>query len=114
MNIAPISDPKTMIPAHGGDPEHAARGDVQVVQRVGGPLLADDEGDPCDDRDAEQREGERPGIRDRREVDAEDRRPDHHRRQDPAEVVDLLGRLVDVGRHEPDRHDQRDDGQRAA
>ena len=33
MNIAPISEPKTMIPAHGRDPEDAAAGDVQVVER---------------------------------------------------------------------------------
>ena len=112
MNMAPISDPKTMMPAAGSHPEHAPRGDLEVVQRVGDTLLAQDERDTRDQRHDDQAEGEPSFARDRREVDGQDQPADHRGRQDPAEVVDLLGRLVDVGRHEPDGHDQRDDRQR--
>ena len=34
MNAAPMSEPKTMIPAHAATQKIAARGDVQVVQRI--------------------------------------------------------------------------------
>ena len=34
MNIAPISEPKTMIPAQAATQKIAPRGDVEVVERV--------------------------------------------------------------------------------
>ena len=42
----------------------------------------------------------------------EHERGDEHDRQDAAEVVDRVGRLVHVAGHEPKRHHERDDRQR--
>ena len=50
MNIAPMSEPNTMMPGAGRDPERPSRGDVQVVQRVARAALANDEGDAGGDR----------------------------------------------------------------
>ena len=40
MNIAPMSEPNTMIPAQAATQKIAPRGDVEVVQRVRDPPLA--------------------------------------------------------------------------
>ena len=101
-----------MIPATAATQNTRREAMSRSYSGFGDASLADDEGDPGDDRDGEQDEGQAPLVRDRREVDAEDQRADQHGRQDPAQVVDRLGRLVDVRRHEPDGHDQRDDRQR--
>ena len=55
MNIAPISDPNTMIPAHAATQNTRRDGDREVVQRVRRPPLAHDE------RDARRRPRSRPG-----------------------------------------------------
>ena len=44
-NMAAISEPKTMIPAHAATQKMRRDGDVQVVERVRGAALADEEGD---------------------------------------------------------------------
>ena len=95
-------------PGAGGDPERRAGGDLEVVERVLRPPLADQEGDRrgCGDREQAEREGALVGHR--REVDPEDQRAHEHDREDAAEVVDRIGRLVHVARHEEQRHDQRD------
>ncbi len=51
-------------------------------------------------------------VRDGREVDRQDERPDQDRGQDAAEVVDRVGRLVHVSGHEPPRHEQGDERER--
>ncbi len=76
----------------GRNPERRPGGDVEVVQRVLGPSLTDDEGDRGRDRDERQADDQRPHVRDGREVDRQDQRPDEQRRQDAAKVVDGVGR----------------------
>ena len=51
MNIAPISEPKTMIPAQAATQKIAPRGDLEVVERVRGPALAEHEGAGGGERD---------------------------------------------------------------
>ena len=63
MNIAPISEPKTMIPATAATQNTRREAIVEVVQRVRDAPLADDERDPGDDRDGEQAERERALVR---------------------------------------------------
>ena len=113
MNIAPISEPKTMIPAQAATQNTRRDAIVEVVQRVGDPSLADDERDAGDDRDDRQAEREGALVRDRREVDGRgsaaptstaDRMPP---RLSTFSVVSLTW-----AGHEPDRHDERDGGQR--
>ena len=74
--------------------------------------LAQHEGDQPDERDDGQRQGQSSLVRHRREVDGEDQRPDEGDGEDAPEVVDALGRLVDVGRDEEPGHEHGDDGQR--
>ena len=45
MNIAPISEPNTMMPATAATQNIRRAGDVEVVERVARPALADDERD---------------------------------------------------------------------
>ena len=99
-----------MIPAHAATQNVVRERDVEVVQRVGGAALADA-------RTRRQRRARRPAPResasvpafgDRGEVDRQDQRADQDDREDAAEVVDRLGRLVDVGGDEHERHDQGD------
>ena len=99
-------------PGARGDPERAARRDVQVVQRYGRATLADDERDQRRDGDGAEADGESALVRHRGEVDGENEAGDRHHREDAAEVVDRIGRLVDVGGNERQRHHQGDDGQR--
>ena len=77
----------------------------EVVERVRGAALAEDEGDaPRRATTASPiAERRRLRVRHRREVDRQDERADEHDREDAAEVVDRLGRLVDVRRDEPQR-----------
>ena len=96
MNIAPISVPKTMIPATAATQKVAPRCDLEVVQRGRGAALADDERHRGGERDRRQSERQRALARDRREVDREHERRDEQHREDAAEVVDRIGGLVDV------------------
>ena len=80
-----------------GHPERLARGDLEVVERVGCAPLADDEERQHDDRQDEQADRERLHVGHRDEVERHDERADHDRGEDAAEVVHRLGRLVDVG-----------------
>ena len=66
----------------------------------GARRCAQQERDRARDRDRRQAEGQRALVRHGREVDREDERGDEHDGQDAAEVVDGIGRLVDVARHE--------------
>ena len=63
MNIAPISEPKTMIPATAATQNTRREAIFEVVQRVGDASLANDERDPGNDRDDEQGEREAPLVR---------------------------------------------------
>ena len=67
-------------PRRGGDPEDAAPGHVEVVERVLRTTLADHEGDERRERDGRQPEGQRSHVRHGREVDREDERRDEDRR----------------------------------
>jgi hypothetical protein len=93
-------------------PEDPPGGDVEVVERVPRAALPEDEPDPGRDRDGEQPDRQGSLVRDRREVDPEDQRPDHDDRENAPEVVDRVRRLVDVARHEDDRHQQGDPHER--
>ena len=112
MNMAPINDPKTMMPPQRRDPEGAATGDVKVVEGVRGATLAHDEGGRRDDRDGRQHQSQDAGVGDRREVDGQDQRRHQDDRQHPAEVVDRVGRLVHMAGHVDQRHHQGDRRQR--
>ena len=92
MNIAPISEPKTMIPASAATQNVGRAATCEVVERVRSPALADVEGDQRGERDRAEHERERRPVRHGCEVDREDQRPDEHEREDAAEVVDGLGR----------------------
>ena len=96
MNIAPISEPNTMIPAKAPTQKVGRAATVQVVERVARAALAHEERDRREDRDAAEDERGGLGLRHRREVDREDQAPDEHQRHDAAEVVDRFGGLVDV------------------
>ena len=94
------------------DPEDATRRDVEVVEGYRGPLLPDEERDAGDDRHCREAHDDFGLVRHRREVDREDQAPDHQRGQHTTEVVDRLGRLVHMARHEEDREEQRDSSER--
>ena len=108
----PHQRPEDDDPGAGSHPEHPPTGDVQVVQRVGGSPLPDHERDPGRDRDEHEADHERTFVRHGREVDAQDQAADEQHRQDPAEVVDRVGRLVHVGGNEANGKDERDDRER--
>jgi hypothetical protein len=112
MNMAPISDPNTMMPATAATQKIGRAATVQVVEGVGRPALTDDERGDRDARPTAPASPRVPLVGHHREVDADDDRPDHQHRQDAAEVVDRVGRLVDVGRHELEGHREGDDGER--
>ena len=101
-----------MIPGAGGDPERGSCGDVEIVERVLRPTLADVEGDQRGDGDCRQPEHECSLVRDGREVDRQDQRRNQHDREDAAEVVDWIGRLVDVARDEEEGQHERHRGER--
>ncbi len=111
-NMAAINEPKTMIPAHAATQKMRRDCDLQVVQRVRRTALADEEREQRRRGDHGETEHECPLVRHGSEVDREDERPDEHDREDPAEVVDRLARLVHVARHEEERHYERDDRER--
>ena len=99
MNIAPISEPNTMMPAHGRHPEDRPRGDVEVVERIGGSPLSDHEADErghADDREPEHQPSAQSGTA--AKLIARITAPTSDDRQDAAEVVDRLRGLVDVAR----------------
>jgi hypothetical protein len=83
-------------PGAGRDPEGRASGHVQVVQRVAGAPLPHHEGDQGGQCDGCHAQHEGPGSRHGREVDAQDEAAHQEHGQDPADVVDRGGRLVDV------------------
>ena len=95
-----------------GDPEDAARRHVEVVQRIPGAALPDEERDPGGDRDRSEPDRDSPLVRDRGEVDRDDEGADEDGRHDAAEVVDRIARLVDVTRDEHDRQYEGDGGER--
>ena len=76
-----------MIPAHAATQKMRRLGDLQVVERVRGPSLADEKRDQRRQRDRCEPEHERSLVRNRREVDREDQRADEDDREDSAEVV---------------------------
>ena len=98
MYIAPMSEPKTMMPAHGRHPERRTGGYVEVVERVRGATLSDDERDAGRQRHDGERHHERSLVGHGREVDGQDERRDQDDGEDAAEVVDRFGALV---RREP-------------
>ena len=112
MNIAPISDPKTMIPATAATQNVGRAAMSRSYSGILGPSLADDERDRRRDADDRQADHERRHVRDGREVDGKDQRSDQDGGQDAAEVVDRVGRLVDVRRHESPGHEEGDDRER--
>ena len=94
------------------DPEHAAAGDVKVVQRVAGTALADDERDSCGEHDRRESQHQASGVRDRCEVDPEHERRNQHDGEDPAEVVDRIASLVHVSWNVAEGEQQGNDGKR--
>ena len=112
MNIAPISEPKTMIPAQAATQKIRRAGDLEVVERRARPPLADHEGAGRGERDDAEADRQRPLARHRGEVDPQHQRRDQQDREDAAEVVDRLGRLVDVGRDVAPGHEEGEGRQR--
>ena len=99
-------------PGAGGDPERRAGGHVEVVERVPRATLPDDEEEGRDGCGPQQREREGLLVRYRQEVDRDDQPADEHSRERAPHVVDRIRCLLDVARHEADRHRQRDDHER--
>ena len=100
-------------PGAGRHPEGRPRGRVQVVERVRRPALPDHERDQREQRRRRTGRGSSPvSFGTAAKLIAEDQRADEHDREHAAEVVDRLGRLVHVARHEHERHHERDHRQR--
>ncbi len=93
-------------------PEDAAPCHAQVVQREPGPALANHEGDPCRKGDDPQPGGDGSFARHRGEVDRQHERRHQQDRDDAAEVVDRVRRLVDVCGHVAVGHVQGNHGER--
>jgi hypothetical protein len=97
-----------MIPAHAAThPEDAATRNAEVVERVRSAALSQVERDQRSKSDRPEPQRERALVRNGREVDRRDRRRDEHDGQQTAEVVDRVGCLVHVARHEQQRQDER-------
>ena len=112
MNIAAISEPNTITPAHAATQKMRRPRDVEVVERGGRASLAQHERDAGGERDQPEPERERAAVRHRREVDRQHERRDEQHGQDAAEVVDRVGRLVHVRGDQLDRQHQRDQRER--
>ena len=100
-----------MMPAQRGDPEDPAPGHLEVVERRARPALADHERHGGRQRHRAQADGHRPLVRHRREVDREHQRRHQQDREDAAEVVDRVARLVHVRGHEAVGHVERHQGE---
>src|SRR5262249_30881060 len=92
-----------------GHPEHPTPSNVQVVQRMVCPPLADDECNRRRDRYRSQPERHRSFVRDWRKIDGKQKRSDEQDGKNAAEFVYGVVRLVDMARHHGDREYQRDD-----
>ena len=86
-----------MIPAQAATQKVAPPGDLEVVQRRGGPPLAQHEGDAGGQGDEPEADRQRALARHRGEVDSQHQGRDEEDREDAAEVVDGVAGLVDVG-----------------
>ena len=91
-----LLEPKTMIPAQAATQKIRRARVLEVVQRVRRAPLTKVEGAERRQCDGRQAEHERALVGHRGEVDREDQRSHENDRQDPAEVVDRVRRLVDV------------------
>ena len=111
MNIAPISEPKTMIPATAATQKTRREAMSRSYSGFATRRWRITNATPATIAMANRTSARRPSFGTGAKLMPRIDRPDEHRRQDPAQVVDLLGRLVDVRRHEADGHDQRDDGE---
>ena len=96
-----------MIPAQAATQKTRGPAMPRYVERALGATLADVESDQGSDRDRREPADKCPLAGNRREVDAEDCGRHEQYRQDPAEVVDRIGRLVDVTRDIAQRHEHR-------
>ena len=92
MNIAPINEPNTMIPAHAATQNtrrlamcRSYRGFAARRWRMTNAISAATAMISEPDR-------QRPLVRDRQEIDREDERPDEDKGQDATQVVDGLAR----------------------
>ena len=112
MNIAPISEPKTMIPAQAATQKIRRVGHLEVIERRAGAALAHDEGGDRRQGDDAEPDRQRPLARHRREVDPQHQRRHQQDREDAAEVVDRLGGLVDVGGDVAPGQEEREGSQR--
>ena len=84
----------------------------EVVERVLGPALAHEEQDAGDERDGQQAQRERLLAGTGRKLIAIDEPADQERREEAADVVHRLGRLVHVRRDQRDRQQEGEDGER--
>ena len=97
---APISEPKTMIPAHAATQNVRREATSRSYSGIRRPPLAEENATSAATAIAASTSVQRPLVRHGREVDREDQRADEDEREDAAEVVHRLGRLVDVARDE--------------
>ena len=99
MNIAPISEPNTMIPATAATQKMRRPAMSRSYSGLRGAALADEERDPGGDaRSTASPSASAPSSGTAAKLMARTSAGHEHDRQDAAEVVDRLGRLVDVGR----------------
>ena len=112
MNIAPISEPNTMIPAQRRDPEVGRRADLQVVERVRGPPLTDEEQrQRRRPRRANSTSTSVPSFGTGAKLIAEDQRADQHdERMPPRLSTGSVASFTWAGTRR--RHHERDHGER--
>ena len=96
MNIAPISEPKTMMPATAATQKVGRAATLRSYSGFLARRCRKTNSTTAIDRDDEQAHGELLVTGHGQEVDREDERPDEDHREDAAEVIHRLGRLVDV------------------
>ena len=107
MNIAPINEPKTMMP-----PTAATQkvGRAAILRSYSGFLAR-----RCRITNSTRAmtaitskpDNQGPHAGDGRKVDRQDERAYQHQREDAAEVIDRLGGLIDMRRQVSQRHEQR-------
>ena len=112
MNMAPMSEPNTMIPAQAATQKIRRAATSRSYSGFAARRCRMTNATPAATATTPRPSASVPSSGTGAKLIAEDQRADEDDGQDATEVVDRFGRLVDVARHEADRHDQGDDGER--
>ena len=87
-----------MIPATAAT-QNVGRAAFEVIQREFGAALTDDKNHRCNHRNHQELNCQCPVLRHGDEIDREHERPNQDHREDAAEVIHLLGGLIDMRRN---------------